>query len=72
MIDAIKEYDKVYTMTQGGPGNASETASFYIYRQAYKFFNTSSAAAASIILLIITVFVSNIIVKRMRKNEYKN
>lgn len=72
MIDSIKEYDKVYTMTQGGPGNASETASFYIYRQAFKFFDTASASAASIILLIITIIISNQFVKRMRKNEYKN
>ena len=72
IMDAIREYDKVYTMTMGGPGNATETASFYIYRQAFKFFKTGSAAAASIILLIITIIVSNIFIKRMRKNEYKN
>lgn len=72
MIDSIKEYDKVYTMTQGGPGNATETASFFIYRQAFKFFNTAEASAASIILLVITVVVSNMFLKRMRKNEYKN
>lgn len=72
MMDSIREYDKVFTMTQGGPGNATETASFYIYRQAFKFFNTSSAAASSIMLLIITIVISNLFVKRMRKNEYKN
>ncbi|MDO4547955.1 MAG: sugar ABC transporter permease [Clostridia bacterium] len=72
IMDAIREYDKVYTMTMGGPGNATETASFYIYRQAFRFFRTGSAAAASIILLLITIIISNIFVKRMRKNEYKN
>lgn len=72
IMDAVREYDKVYTMTMGGPGSATETASFYIYRQAFKFFNTASASAASIILLIITIVISNIFVKRMRKNEYKN
>lgn len=72
LMDSIREYDKVYTMTQGGPGNATETVSFFIYRQAFKFFNTSSAAASSIILLIITIIISNLFTKRMRKNEYKN
>ena len=72
IMDAIREYDKVYTMTMGGPGNATETASFYIYRQAFKFFKTGSAAAASIVLLIITSIIANIFIKRMRKNEFKN
>lgn len=72
IMDAIREYDKVYTMTMGGPGNATETASFYIYRQAFKFFKTGSASAASILLLIITIVISNIFIMRMRKNEYKN
>jgi len=31
-MDALREYDKVYTMTYGGPGTATETFSFYIYR----------------------------------------
>lgn len=72
IMDAIREYDKVYTMTNGGPGNATETVSFYIYRQAFKFMNTSTAAAASIILLIITVVISRQFVKGMRKSEFKN
>lgn len=72
IMDAIREYDKVYTMTNGGPGNATETVSFYVYRQAFKFMNTSTAAAASIILLIITIVISNQFVKGMRKREFKN
>jgi multiple sugar transport system permease protein len=72
IMDAIREYDKVYTMTNGGPGNATETVSFFIYRQAFKFMNTSTAAAASIILLVITVVISRQFVKGMRKSEFKN
>ena len=72
IMDSIREYDKVYSMTQGGPGNATETASYFIYRQAFKFFDIPKATAASIILLIITIIISNFMVKRMQKNEYKN
>ena len=72
IMDAIREYDKVYTMTNGGPGNATETVSFFIYRQAFKFMNTSTAAAASIILLVITIVISRQFVKGMRKREFKN
>lgn len=72
MMDSIREYDKVYTMTQGGPGSATETASFYIYRQAFKFFDMPKAAAASIVLLIITIVISTLFVNWVRKNEYKN
>jgi multiple sugar transport system permease protein len=64
-MDALREYDKIYTMTNGGPGNATETASFFIYRQAFKFFDMGYAAAAAFILLVISVIVSQLFVSRL-------
>src|SRR5260370_17038904 len=44
-MDAFREYDKVYTMTYGGPGSPTESASFYIYLQGFFFFNTGFSSA---------------------------
>jgi len=68
LMDTIREYDKVFTMTMGGPGNSTETASYFIYRKSFKFFDTSSAFAASFILLVITIVLANLFFRRM-KNE---
>lgn len=64
-MDAFREYDKIYTMTNGGPGNCTETASFYIYRVAFKFFEVGYGAAAAFVLLVISVFVCKQFVSRL-------
>ena len=68
-MDAFREYDKVYNMTFGGPGSSTETASFYIYRQGFVFFNTGFSSALSLIMLLITIIVVQTpIVKLWRKS----
>ncbi len=68
-MDALREYDKVFTMTYGGPGSATETASFHIYLQGFKHFNTGYASAVSYLLLIVTVFIiQTALARRSRAN----
>lgn len=38
-------FDQVYLMTQGGPGYATYTNSFYLYKQAFTYFHYGYAAA---------------------------
>jgi multiple sugar transport system permease protein len=66
-MDAIREYDKIFTMTSGGPGNATETLSFYIYRTGFKLFNLGYAASASYILLIVTTVLAQLLLNRLQK-----
>jgi multiple sugar transport system permease protein len=66
-MDAIREYDKIFTMTYGGPGTHTETISFYIYRQGFKIFDTSYASAASLVLLVVTIVVTQFVVNRYKK-----
>ncbi|KAA8996163.1 sugar ABC transporter permease [Affinibrenneria salicis] len=51
-IDTFKLFDKVYALTGGGPGYATETLSLYIYQQGFKFFNLGLASAAAVIMLL--------------------
>jgi multiple sugar transport system permease protein len=51
IVDSFKLFDKVYALTGGGPGLATETISMYIYREGFKFFNVGAASAASVIML---------------------
>lgn len=59
-IDTFKLFDKVYALTGGGPGNATETISYYIYREGFTYFHLGRASAASVIMLLIVVTISAI------------
>jgi len=59
-IDTFRIFDKVYALTGGGPGNATETISFYIYREGFTYFHIDRAAAASVVMLLIVAAISAI------------
>src|SRR5712691_4418866 len=66
-MDIFKTFDTIYVMTGGGPGSATETASFYTYLQGLRFFSFGYAAAISYIQLILITIVATVLVRRMRK-----
>ena len=66
-MDIFKTFDTIYVMTAGGPGSATETASFYTYLQGLQFFSFGYAAAISYIQLIVITIVATFLVRRMRK-----
>jgi multiple sugar transport system permease protein len=66
-MDIFKTFDTIYVMTGGGPGSATETASFYTYLQGLQFFSFGYAAAISYIQLIVITVVATLLVRRMRK-----
>lgn len=57
LIGAFKIFDQIYLLTFGGPGSATQVASFYIYRTAFQQFNTGYAAALTIILLLLLALI---------------
>jgi len=63
-IDITTMFTNVYIMTQGTPGGATETMSYFIYRMGFRTFNFGYASAASVVMLIITIVVAQLVVKR--------
>jgi multiple sugar transport system permease protein len=59
-LDAFRIFDLVYMFTQGGPGTSTETASWYIYRLGFQFFQMGYASAVSYVILIILSIVATI------------
>jgi multiple sugar transport system permease protein len=55
LIFAVRTYDLIYIMTRGGPGQATDLVSYFIYRQAFVTLNIAQAAAMSVILLLIVL-----------------
>jgi multiple sugar transport system permease protein len=68
-IDALKSFDIIFVMTQGGPGTASETINIYLYLQAFAFFNIGHASAVVIVFFVIILALAIILLaarERMR------
>jgi len=70
LIDALRIFSEVFTMTEGGPGSSTLLFSLYTHRQAFSFFKVGLASAMSIFLLIVSVAIAVLIVrKNMRLEE---
>lgn len=52
-IESFKIFDKVFALTGGGPGQATETLSMYLYRLGFKFFEVGMASAVAIVMVVI-------------------
>lgn len=63
-IDITTMFTNVFVMTQGSPGGATETMSYFIYRQGFRMFNFGYASAASVLMLILTIIIAQTVVKR--------
>jgi multiple sugar transport system permease protein len=68
-VDLFKTFDLVYILTQGGPGNSSETVAYFTYLQGFKFFNPSYASAMSFIQLILVTVAAKIFLSVIRRRQ---
>lgn len=64
-LDNLKEFDIIYTITQGGPGIASETLYLYSYNVGFSFFKAGYGSALMVVVFLI-VLVFNVVMNRMR------
>jgi len=64
-IDVFKSFDIIYVMTEGGPGQATSILPFYIYQQAFRYFNTGYASAIALLLLVVVIVVYSWMLRRL-------
>ena len=51
-------FGMIFGMTNGGPGDATQNLSLYVYRQYFQFFETSYAASAAVVLAAVLLAVA--------------
>lgn len=66
LIAAMKTYDLIYILTRGGPGSATETISYLIWKNAFTSLDMGNAAAASFVLLIVIMLLTVVMVRVTR------
>jgi multiple sugar transport system permease protein len=67
LLDSIQQFDIIYAMTQGGPGNTLLVFQVRAYLEFYQYTNVGKSAALLIILWAITYLLSNIFIKQWLK-----
>jgi len=56
-IDLFRIFDVVFSLTGGGPYNATETISLYAYKQGFASFNLGFASAVSYLIILFLVII---------------
>lgn len=54
-INAVKVFETVQTLTEGGPNRASEVLLFTIYREGFVYLRVGSASAMTVVFLVLLV-----------------
>ncbi|MEZ5448149.1 MAG: sugar ABC transporter permease [Thiolinea sp.] len=67
LLDSMQQFDIIYAMTQGGPGDQLMVFQVEAYLQFFQSTNVGRSAALLMVLWAITYFLSNIFVKNWLK-----
>jgi multiple sugar transport system permease protein len=65
-IDALKTFDIIYVITQGGPAYASETLNLYGFSQGFAYFNMGYASALLVLYFVLVMGVSYLFIRLRR------
>jgi multiple sugar transport system permease protein len=70
-IDALRLYDAVYSLTRGGPGTATETLTFYLYRLGLVKFRMDQASAIALLFLYVSIIITIIALRWLSRYRSK-
>jgi multiple sugar transport system permease protein len=69
-IDSLKVFDTIAVISQGGPGTASETLNYFLYLQAFQFYNLGYASAVVVIFFVIIIALSLLLLYLRQKTKW--
>jgi multiple sugar transport system permease protein len=72
LIDALKSFDIIFAITQGGPGSASETINLYLYSVAFVYYDIGYGSAIALVFFILIVVLAAVMLyfrQRFHWNE---
>ncbi|EHL96913.1 ABC transporter, permease protein [Acetobacteraceae bacterium AT-5844] len=60
-IDALKAFDTIYVITQGGPGTSSETINIFLYLQGFAYYNMGFASAVVVVFFAMIIGLASLL-----------
>lgn len=62
MIDLLRTFGLVYTLTSGGPGNSTRLFSIHIYETAFSFLDLGAAGSMAVVYMFSIVILSTLLI----------
>jgi len=72
VLGSLQVFALVWIMTKGGPVNASEVMSTYMYRFSFVRFELGYGSAVAIVMLLISLVFSLVYLRLVRQTDYLN
>ena len=66
-IDALKAFDLIFVITQGGPGTASETINILLYLQAFAYYDIGFASAIVVVFFVLIMAITLVLLRTRQK-----
>lgn len=60
LINAVRVVDHLFILTKGGPNNATNLLLYYVYENAFSFFDRTMAATMTVVILLILALVATL------------
>lgn len=60
VISSFQVFDLIYLMTEGGPGNSTMIMVYWLFKEAFEYFNIGKASAIAYILFVIILVLTSI------------
>ena len=71
LLESIQQFDIIYALSQGGPGESSIVFQVSAYLQTFQYTNIGKAAAMMVVLWAICYFLCHVFVKQWHKLKIK-
>jgi multiple sugar transport system permease protein len=69
-IDAVKSFDIIFAITQGGPGTASETINIYLYSVAFVYYDLGYASAIALVFFALIVALTAVLLILRKRAQW--
>jgi ABC-type sugar transport system permease subunit len=67
-ITALQTFDIPYTMTKGGPGNATETLAMLIHKTTIEYLDVGYGSTLAVFMFVLSLFVTGVYLRRIGRN----
>ena len=71
LLESIQQFDIIYALSQGGPGESSMVFQVSAYLQTFQYTNIGKAAAMMVVLWAICYFLCHVFVQQWHKLKIK-
>lgn len=70
-IGALKFFDLIFNMTEGGPNHRTEVLATHLYQQGFKYNKYGYASAIGVVLIVLCLLVTGLINKFFKTENYE-